>query len=283
MAKQMRWLIVLFLIALVPVPSLNRAHAQEQLSHEQMWKSFLEWLPKAPSVDGPPSAVFLAYRDLLVKSGVSTQDADERLDILRRMHRERPDAWRVMFNTIYASKTPGFATEPNALVISTVAGLKPGRALDIGMGQGRNSVFLAMKGWDVTGFDLSDEGIATARRNAERAGVKINAIVGTEDAFDYGAERWDLIVFVYEPFPITTAAYVERLHRSLRPGGLIVIEGFGEEETVKNRPTTAIDPGRLLAAFKDFRLVHYHDVVAVPDWGGPKPRRLVRMVAEKRP
>ena len=88
---------------------------------------------------------------------------------------------------------------------------------------------------------------------------------------------------MYEPFPIATAAYVERLHRSLRPGGLIVIEGFGEEETVKNRPATAIDPGRLLAAFKDFRLVHYHDVVAVPDWGGPKPRRLVRMVAEKRP
>src|SRR5262249_39711702 len=114
-------------------------------------------------------------------------------------------------------------------------------------------------------------------------GVKINAIQGTEDAFDYGTEQWDLIVFVYEPFPITTAAYVERLHRSLRPGGSIVIEGFGEEETAKNRPVTAIVPERLLAAFKDFRLLNYQDVVASPDWGGPKPRRLVRMVAEKRP
>jgi SAM-dependent methyltransferase len=283
MTKQSRRLIVQSLIALLPALSLGHsAHAQAPPSHEEMWKAFLEWLPKAPSVDGPPSVVFLAYRDLLVKTGVSIQDADERLDILRRMHRERPDAWRVMFNIIYASKTPGFATEPNALVISTAEGLKPGRALDIGMGQGRNSVFLAMKGWDVTGFDLSDEGIATARRNAERAGVKINAIVGTEDAFDYGAERWDLIVFVYEPFPITTAPYVERLHRSLRPGGVVVIEGFGEEESVKNRPATAIDPGRLLAAFKDFRLLHYQDAIAVPDWGGPKPRRLVRMVAEKR-
>src|SRR5262245_59484473 len=171
--------------------------------------------------------------------------------------RERPDGCRIMFNNNYSSSTPGYVTKPNALLVSTVEGRKPGRALDIGMGQGRNSVFLALKGWNVTGFDLSDEGIATARRNAERAGVKINAIQGTEDAFDYGTEQWDLIVFVYEPFPITTAAYVERLHRSLRPGGSIVIEGFGEEETAKNRPVTAIVPERLLAAFKDFRLLNY--------------------------
>jgi len=248
-----------------------------------MWKAFLEWLPKAPNIDGPPSALFNTYRDLLIKAGISTQEADQRVDVLRRLHRERPDAWRVMFNNIYTSKKPGHATEPNALLISTVEGRKPGRALDIGMGQGRNSVFLALKGWDVTGFDLSDEGIATARRNAERADVKINAIRGTEDAFDYGAEQWDLIVFVYEPFPITTAAYVERLHRSLRAGGIIVIEGFSEEATAKDRPITAIDPARLLPAFKDFRLLHYQDVVGTPDWGGPKPRRLVRMVAEKRP
>ena len=149
-----------------------------RLSHhtKRCGRTFLEWLPKAPSVDGPPSVVFNAYRDLLIKTGVSIQEADQRLDVIRRMHRERPDAWRVMFNNIYTSEKPGFATEPNALLISTVEGRKPGRALDIGMGQGRNSVFLALKGWDVTGFDLSDEGIATARRNADRAGVKINAI-----------------------------------------------------------------------------------------------------------
>jgi 2-polyprenyl-3-methyl-5-hydroxy-6-metoxy-1,4-benzoquinol methylase len=283
MTKSFRWLLVLSLIVLIYALSHISTNAQAPLSEEKMWKVFLEWLPKAPAVDGPPSALFNTYRDLLIKGGLSTQEADQRLDIIRRMHRERPDGWRVMFNSIYASKKPGYVTEPNALLISALEGRKPGRALDIGMGQGRNSVFLALKGWDVTGFDLSDEGIATARRSAERAGVKINAILGTEDAFDYGTEQWDLIVFVYEPFPITTAGYVRRLRQSLRPGGLIVIEGFGEEEIVKNRPVTAIDPERLLAAFKDFRLLHYQDAVATPDWGPPKPRRLVRMIAEKRP
>jgi len=284
MAKQSRRQIVLSSIALIPALSLANwaACAQTQPSHEEIWKTFVEWLPNAPRGDGPPSAIFNSYRDTLIKAGVSAQEANQRLDVIRRLHLERPDAWRVMFNNIYTSDKPGFATQPNALLVSTVEGRKPGRALDIGMGQGRNSVFLALKGWDVTGFDLSDEGVAVARRNADRAGVKINAIVGTEDKFDYGTERWDLIVFVYEPFPITTSSYVERLRRSLRSGGIIVIEGFGEDETAKDRPTTAIDPRRLLAAFNDFRLLNYQDVVASPDWGGPKPRRLVRMVVERR-
>ena len=76
----------------------------------------------------------------------------------------------------------------------------PGGRSTSGLGQGRNSVFLALKGWDVTGFDASDEGIAIAQRNAARAGVKINALRETEAAFDYGADQWDLIVFTYEPF-----------------------------------------------------------------------------------
>src|SRR6516162_4753077 len=209
--------------------------ALAQPSDEAIWKNFMEWLNKAPPVDGP-RILFELYQKQLIASGASDAEATRQLAIVRQMHRQRPDGWRVMFNNIYKTTKPGFATQPNALLVSTVEGRKPGRALDVGMGQGRNSVFLALKGWDVTGFDVSDEGIATARRNADRAAVKINAILGTEDAFDYGTERWDLIVFVYEPFPITTAAYVQRLHRSLRAGGLIVIESFGEEETVKNRP-----------------------------------------------
>jgi SAM-dependent methyltransferase len=258
------------------------ATPQAQPSSDVIWKQFLEWLPSAPPVESP-SILYDQYRALLIKKGALPEEADRQLEIILRAHRERPDAWRVMFNNIYKSAKGGFVTEPNALLIATVEGRAPGRALDIGMGQGRNSVFLALKGWDVTGFDMSDEGIATARRNAERAGVKLNALLQNEDAFDYGTSQWDLIVFMYEPFPITSAAYVERLRRSMRPGGIIVIEGFSEAESTKNRPATAIDPGRLLTAFKDFRLLHYQDLVTRPDWGGQKPRSVVRMVAERRP
>ena len=256
-------------------------HAQAQPSNETIWQQFVQWLPSAPSFDNP-GPLFNQYRSRLIAAGASAAEADRQMDIIGRTMRERPDGWRVIFNNIYSSSTPGFSTQPNALLISTVEGRKPGRALDIGMGQGRNSVFLALKGWDVTGFDISDEGLAVAHKNAERAGVKLNAIRETDEAFDYGSDQWDMIVFMYEPFPVTSAAYVERLRKSMKSGGLIVIESFGEDATAPNRPPTAIDPGHLLAAFKDFRLLHFEDTMAVPDWGQRK-RRVVRMVAEKRP
>src|SRR5262249_14816296 len=125
MTKQSRRQIVLSLIAVIPALSLfNCAVAQAPPSHEVIWKEFLEWLSKAPRVDGP--ALFNTYRDLLIKAGISTQEADQRLDVIRRMHRERPDGWRVMFNNIYASKEPGFATEPNALLIGSQTGTRFG-------------------------------------------------------------------------------------------------------------------------------------------------------------
>jgi 2-polyprenyl-3-methyl-5-hydroxy-6-metoxy-1,4-benzoquinol methylase len=269
-------------VVMMLMASLIAAGAHAQQSNDVIWKHFLEWLPKAPPVEGA-RVVFDLYRERLIASGVVASEADRQLDVIRRFHRERPDGWRVMFNNIYATKKPGFSTEPNALLMSMIEGRKPGRALDIGMGQGRNSVFLALKGWDVTGFDMSDEGIAIARRNAERAGVKVNAIRETEDAFDYGTGQWDLVVFMYEPFAITSPAYVERLQKAMKPGAIIVVESFAAEESVVNRAATAIDPGRLLAAFKGFRLLHYEDKMMMADWGPRKPQRVVRMVAERRP
>ena len=265
--------VVVVLIAVFML--LGSAQAQPQPSDEAIWQQFLEWLPSAPPTDGA-TPMINQYRSRLVSNGASTTEADRERDIIRRMMGERPDGWRIMFNNIYSSSTPGFVTQPNALLISTVESRKPGRALDVGMGQGRNAVFLAMKGWDATGFDISEVGLAVARKNAERAGVKLNAIRETDEAFNYGSDQWDLIVYMYEPFPVASAAYVERLRTSMKAGGIIVIESFGE-----NAPT-AIDPGQLLTAFKDFRLLHFEDTVTMPDWGDRTKRRVVRMVAEKR-
>jgi 2-polyprenyl-3-methyl-5-hydroxy-6-metoxy-1,4-benzoquinol methylase len=274
--------VVVVLIAALML--LGSAQAQPQPSDEAIWQQFLAWLPSAPPVESP-GVLYNQYRARLISNGASTTEADRQTAIIRREMRERPDGWRVIYNNIYASKTPGFVTQPNALLVATVEGRKPGRALDVGMGQGRNAVFLALKGWDVTGFDISDEGIAVARKNAERAGVKLNALRETDEAFDYGSNQWDLIVFMYEPFPVTSTAYVERLRKSIKSGGLIVIESFGQEASKPNRPSTAIDPGQLLVAFNDFRLLHYEDTVAKPDWPGvgEEKTRLVRVVVEKRP
>ncbi len=277
-SRQISVMVVVLIAALMLVGS---AGAQPLPSNEEIWQQFLKWLPNAPPADSA-GIMINQYRSRLISNGASTTEADRQRDIIRRMMAERPDGWRIVFNNIYSNSTPGFATQPNALLIATVESRKPGRALDVGMGQGRNSVFLAMKGWNVTGFDISEEGIAVARKNAERAGVKLNAIRETDEAFNYGSDQWDLIVYMYEPFPVTLAAYVERLRKSMKSGGIIVIESFGEDATAPNRRSVAIDPGQLLAAFKDFRVLHFEDTVATPDWGNRAKTRVVRMVAEKR-
>ena len=62
-----------------------------------------------------------------------------------------------------------FNKNANALLVETVKGTKPGKALDIGMGQGRNSIFLAKNGWKVTGVDIADEAVAFALKQQRKA------------------------------------------------------------------------------------------------------------------
>jgi len=83
------------------------------------------------------------------------------------------------YNPLYASGSAVFTKEPNALLVEAIRDRPPGRALDVGMGQGRNALFLAKKGWEVTGFDSADEGIRLAKAQASQLGLKLDAQVTT--------------------------------------------------------------------------------------------------------
>ena len=102
-----------------------------------------------------------------------------------------------MWNGVYSDEDSRITNYPNRFLAEIVQGRKPGRALDVGMGQGRNSLFLARLGWDVTGVDVSDRGIDLAKKEAARLGLKINCVVSDFSAFEVGKDRWDLIVAMY--------------------------------------------------------------------------------------
>ena len=245
-------------------------------SDTQLW---LEWLPTAPSTDRP-ALLFGHYHAKLLQDGVSEADADEQLVAIQRLMRTSTDGWQAMFNNIYASPTPGFSTDPNTLLVSAVEGRTPGRALDVSTGQGRNAVFLATQGWDVTAVDISDEGLKLAARNAERAGVQIRTVLQSIDAFDFGTALWDLMVVTYVPVPLTSPAYVTWISDSLRPAGLLVVESCASDASAQARRPVDIDPADLQHAFADFRILHFADTVAMPDWD-KQATRLVRFIAEK--
>lgn len=248
-------------------------------SDAQIWQAWLAWLPTAPPTDRP-APMFAHYRTKLLDAGASEADATNQLSIIQHMMRTKTDGWQVMFNNIYASPTPGFSTDPNTLLVSAVAGRTPGRALDVSTGQGRNAVFLAIQGWDVTAVDISDEGLKLAAANAEHAGVQIRTVLASIDAFDFGTALWDLIVVTYVPVPLASPAYVTRISNALRPAGLLVVESFASDATAQGRRPVDIDPADLQRAFADFRLLHVADTVAMPDWE-KEATRLVRLIAEK--
>ncbi len=245
------------------------------------WRQFLDWLRVAPPANGPLE-ILQGFQASLTAQGLAPADAAREMGVVMRLMRERNDAWPLMFDRIYKSATPNFDTLPNALLMTAIEGRTPGRALDIGMGQGRNAVGLAVKGWTVTGFDVSAEGLAVARAQAARAGVAITAIQASDDTFDAGTNQWDLIAVIYGPGSIADPGYVARLHRSLKPGGLVVVESFASDRAAAQRRPVDIDPADLRRAFSDFQMLRFDDGPAVSDWD-PQTTRLVRMVAQKKP
>ena len=170
-----------------------------------------------------------------------------------------------------------FSRKPNAFLVEMTRQRKPGRALDVGMGQGRNSIFLAQQGWDVTGIDPADEGVRQAKAEADRLGLSIHAEITTFEQFDFGEDRWDLIVLMYEP----TKAIAPKVERALKPGGAVVVEDR-HLDTMRVWPAGTFADNELVLLFPGLRVLRYEDVWARPDWSAMKvDERLVRLIAEK--
>jgi SAM-dependent methyltransferase len=195
--------------------------------------------------------------------------------------RATPGQYRYLFNLLYRHQPRAFIHDPNRLLVETVSGLHPGRALDIAMGEGRNAVYLASKGWDVTGFDVSDEALRQAGVRAMKAGVTIRTFREGSETFDYGREQWDLIVLSYAFAPVSDPAYVRHLRDSLKPGGIVVFEHYIRSPGMGDRVGT---PGRgeLPRLFSDFEIRRHEELEARSDWRGGRKAPLARLVAVKR-
>lgn len=186
------------------------------------------------------------------------------------------------WDAAYLADHKSFNSEPNGFLVDVAKGMEPGRALDVGMGQGRNSLFLARQGWEVTGYDISQAGVSQALRQAEEEGLEIEALVESSADFDWGEERWDLIVVAYFPF---LRQSMEPLLRSLRPGGSVVVEAYQADAALDRPPGpgagVTFSANELLEIFSDLRVVEYHDLRAKADWGLFETR-LVRLHARKK-
>jgi cyclopropane fatty-acyl-phospholipid synthase-like methyltransferase len=180
-----------------------------------------------------------------------------------------PDA-KDFWDGRYAAEGYLFGTEPNRCLVAQAHHLKAGQSvLSIADGEGRNGVWLAQQGLDVTAFDVSPVAVAKARRLAELRGVSVRFEVSDVESWEWGAERWDAIVAVFIQFaaPPLRERIFARVREALKPGGTLLLHGYTPQQIeyktggpphAENMYTEAL----LRQAFGDFellRLAEYED------------------------
>jgi SAM-dependent methyltransferase len=135
-------------------------------------------------------------------------------------------------------------TEPDGLLVELVTPLAAGRALDVGSGPGRNSLWLAGRGWSVTAVDVSAVALTQANDRAAAEGVSIRTAREDVSAWVPPASSYDLVVLANLHFP--QRDFAELLHRlagSLQPGGHLFVIGHDLVNLGRHGPS---DPELLL-------------------------------------
>ena len=174
------------------------------------------------------------------------------------------------------------ATRPVPFLAERLCLFRRGRALCLAAGAGRNAVYLAQKGYEVTAVDISSRGLEWCRNLARRRGVHLDTLEADLRAYDPGLEQYDLITAFYyfqpEIFP--------RIKAALKPGGHFIMETFSIDQLGRTpgprNPAHLVKPGELLSAFSDFR-IRYYEEGELPASTGDSPylAALVRLIAEK--
>lgn len=167
---------------------------------------------------------------------------------------------RQVWDTLYKTQTYIYGKEPASFLRENIQLLPVGKGLDIAMGEGRNAVFLAKKGFSVDGVDISEVALQKARRLARENHVSINTI------------NADLKTYVIKPesyLVILNIDFLERnlipqIKRGLKKGGIVVYENYTVDQ-MKNskdrhlRRDLLLEKGELRQLFSDFEILLYRE------------------------
>ena len=176
---------------------------------------------------------------------------------------DAPDSSSAFWNERYRDVDRLWSAKPNALLAELAAGLTPGRALDVGAGEGRNSIWLAKNGWTVTAVDISDVGLERAGSRAAEEGVELELVVA--DWREYRAPApFDLAVISFmHPRPEERAQMFARTGEMLAPGGYLFTVGVDLSELDTRGPRDGerlYTPERLRLALAGFELLRCETV-----------------------
>ena len=117
-----------------------------------------------------------------------------------------------------------WTSTPNQFLVAETEGLRAGRAVDLACGEGRNSIWLAEQGWEVTGIDFSPVGLAKAKRFANLWGVEATWVESAVEEWIPPQEGFDLVAMCYLQLPQPSRSVALAVAASaVAPGGTLLV------------------------------------------------------------
>ena len=194
--------------------------------------------------------------DLFAKSPISNQ----RLDQLSGS-KQKPFDTKTDWDRKYSRASFIFGKTPAKFLAENFDFLLPqSKVLDMGMGEGRNAVFLAQKGHNVTGVDISSVAVKKSYLLAKEYNVRIKGVVASMEKYQIPDESYDAIICFY---------YVDRslnskIQKWLRPGGILIYEAFtlaqkNKQDFMKESSSYFLKPQELLTMFPNMQVLKYEE------------------------
>lgn len=167
------------------------------------------------------------------------------------------DAWDSRYS---AAPQLAWTAEPNRFVVDELAGLPPGRALDLAAGEGRNAVWLAERGWRVTAIDFSCVAVDRGRQLAGQRDVDVGWIVADVRHHPLPKAAFDLVLVAYLQLPAADLVTVLiRAADALAPSGTLLVVGHDRSNLTEGvggpqDPAVLYTPDEVVAALAGLRI-----------------------------
>jgi ubiquinone/menaquinone biosynthesis C-methylase UbiE len=139
------------------------------------------------------------------------------------------DHWKNFWNERYSEEDYAYGQHPNEFLSQTLSSYTPAKILFPAEGEGRNAVYAAQLGWEVTAFDVSQSGQQKAFRLAQERHVNIQYQVGELSELYFASQSFDAIALIFAHFPADQKSELhQQLFRLLKPGGVVILEAFSK-------------------------------------------------------
>ena len=177
-----------------------------------------------------------------------------------------------MWDSRYAEAEYAYGTAPNKFLQDTINKyVLTGRILFPAEGEGRNAVYAATQGMDVTAFDLSIEGKKKALKLADKKGVSMTYEIGQLPELELVTQKFDVAALIYAHFlPPILSVYHKKIASLIEVGGLVILEGFSKGHLPLREANPAVGgPGKLEMLFSvdsiqsdflDFEIIQLEEV-----------------------